>query len=132
MADQMFQRTLVSLCFEVFHGYLKITLHPNFIISHLSLFFLSLFVFSDTMHKIAPVKEMDLNNVLPSGYYDNKSNFGCIPEFVELALLLMLAHNLMFPINIEEATIIFIIFWASLMFYQFTFTTRETMRDYYL
>ena len=81
----------------------KITLHPNFIILRLSLFFLSLFIFSDTTNEIVPVTEMDLNNVLSSDYYTNKSNFGCVPEFEELALRLMLAHNLTFPTNVEEA-----------------------------
>ena len=81
----------------------KITLHPNFVISHLSLFFLSLFVFSDTTNKIAPVTETDLNNALSSDYYANKSNSRCVLEFEEMALHLMLAHNLTFPTNIEEA-----------------------------
>ena len=82
----------------------KITLHPNFIILRLSLFFLSLFIFSDTTNEIVPVTEMDLNNVLSSDYYTIKSNFGCVPEFEELALRLMLANNLTFPTNVEEAS----------------------------
>ena len=45
---------------------------------------------------------MDLN-VLSSDYYANKSNFGCVPEFEELSVCLMLAHNLTFPTNVEEA-----------------------------
>ena len=47
--------------------------------------------------------EMELNNALSPDYYTNKSNLGCVPEFEELALHLMLAHNLRFPINVEEA-----------------------------
>ena len=47
---------------------------------------------------------MDLKNVLSSDYYANKSNFGCAPEFEELALHLMLAHSLTFPTNAEEAS----------------------------
>ena len=47
---------------------------------------------------------MDLNNVLSSDYYTIKSNFGCVPEFEELALRLMLANNLTFPTNVEEAS----------------------------
>ena len=66
----------------------KITLPTNFDILCLSLFFLSLFIFSDSTNKIAPVTEMDLHKVLTSGYYDNKSNFVCPPEFEELALRL--------------------------------------------
>ena len=46
---------------------------------------------------------MDLNNVLSFDYYTNKSNFGCVAEFEELALRLMLAHNLPLPTNVEEA-----------------------------
>ena len=46
---------------------------------------------------------MDLNNVLSSDYYASKSNFGCAPEFEELALHLMLAHSLTFSTNTEEA-----------------------------
>ena len=52
---------------------------------------------------MVPVTEMDLNDVLSSGYYTNKSNFGCVPEFEELALPLMLANNLTFPTNVEKA-----------------------------
>ena len=82
----------------------KITLHPNFIVLHLSLFFLSLFIYSNTTNKIAPVTEMDLNNVLlSSDYCTNKSDFEFFPEFGELALDWMLAHNLTFPTNVEEA-----------------------------
>ena len=110
MADQisylMYQRTLVSSCFEVFHKYFinisKVTLYPNFTILHLPLFFLSLFIISDITKKIAPVTEMDLN-VLSSDYYANKSNFGPVPEFKELALRLMLTHNLTFPTNVRGA-----------------------------
>ena len=80
----------------------KITLHLNFISLTLSLFFLSLFTISDNTNKIAPVTEMDLNNVLSSDHYTNKSNFGCVPEFEKLALHLMLAYNLTFPTNVEE------------------------------
>ena len=47
---------------------------------------------------------MDLNNVLSSDYYTIKSNFGCVPEFEELALRLMLANNLTFTTNVEEAS----------------------------
>ena len=47
---------------------------------------------------------MDLNNVLSCDYYTIKSNFGCVPEFEELALRLMLANNLTFPTNVEEAS----------------------------
>ena len=82
----------------------KITLHPNYIILRLSLFFLSLLIFLDTANEIVPVTEMDLNNVLSSDYYTIKSNFGCVPEFEELALRLMLANNLTFPTNVEEAS----------------------------
>ena len=46
---------------------------------------------------------MDLNKVLSSDYYAIKSNFGCVPEFKELALRLMLAHNLTFLTHMEEA-----------------------------
>ena len=46
---------------------------------------------------------MDLNDVLSSDYYTKKSIFGCVPEFEELALPLMLAFNLRFPANVEEA-----------------------------
>ena len=81
----------------------KITLHPNFIILRLSLLFLSLFIFSDTTIEIVPVTEMNLNNVLSFDYYTNKINFGCVPEVEELALRLMLAHNLTFPTNVKEA-----------------------------
>ena len=63
----------------------------------------SLFSFLDTTNKIAPVTEIDLNNVLSSDYFANKSNFECVPEFEELALRFMSAHNLAFPTNIEEA-----------------------------
>ena len=66
-------------------------------------FYLSLFIFSDFTNKIAPVTEIDLNDLLPSDYYASKSNFGCVPEFEELALRLMLAHNLTFLTNVEEA-----------------------------
>ena len=62
-----------------------------------------LFIISDTTNEIVPVTEMDLNNALSSDYYTNKSNFGCVPEFEKMALGLMLAHNLMFPTNVEEA-----------------------------
>ena len=46
---------------------------------------------------------MDLSNAMSSYYYTNKGSFGCVPEFQELALGLMLAHNLTFPTNVEEA-----------------------------
>ena len=46
---------------------------------------------------------MDLSNAMSSYYYTNKGSFGCVPEFQELALGLMLAHNLTFPKNVEEA-----------------------------
>ena len=52
---------------------------------------------------VAPVAEMDFNNVLSSDYYAYKSNFECVAEFEELSLCLMLAHNLTFPTNVEEA-----------------------------
>ena len=81
----------------------KITLHPNFIILYLSFFFFSLFILPNTTNKIAAVTEMELNNVLSSNYYAYNSNFGCVPEFEELALRLMLVHNLTFPTNVEEA-----------------------------
>ena len=68
------------------------------------MFFLSLFIYSNTTNKIAPVTEMDLNNVLlSSDYCTNKSDFEFFPEFGELALGWMLAHNLTFPTNVEEA-----------------------------
>ena len=47
-------------------------------------FFLSLFISSGTTNEAVPVTEMDLNNVLSSDYYTNKSNFWCVPEFEEL------------------------------------------------
>ena len=47
---------------------------------------------------------MDLSNAISSYYYTNKGSFGCVPEFQELALGLMLTHNLMFPTNVEEAS----------------------------
>ena len=47
--------------------------------------------------------EMDLNNALSPDYYTSKNNLGCVPEFEELALRFMLAHNLRFPINVEES-----------------------------
>ena len=81
----------------------KITLHPNFIILYLSFFFFSFFILPNTTNKIAAVTEMELNNVLSSNYHANKSNFGCVPEFEELASRLVLVHNLTFPTNVEEA-----------------------------
>ena len=45
---------------------------------------------------------MDLDNVLSSDYYANKSNFGWLQDFEELSLRLMLAHNLTFPTNTVE------------------------------
>ena len=90
----MFQKTLVNSCYKYS---IKTTLHPNFTI------FFSLFILSNTTNKIATVTEMELNNVLSSNYYANKSNFECVPEFEELALRLMLVHNLTFPTNVEEA-----------------------------
>ena len=85
------------------HRYFKNNIAPNFIILYLSLFSESLFSFLDTTNKIAPVTEIDLNNVLSSDYYASKSNFECVPEFEKLSLRLMSAHNLTFPANIEEA-----------------------------
>ena len=62
-----------------------------------------MFIFPDTTNEIVPLTEMDLNNVLSFDYYTNESNFGCVPESEELALRLMLAHNLTLPTNLEEA-----------------------------